>query len=94
MEWITTEILDAPSPQVRAAWRGSRPLLWGDTKLPPCDEAPDPRYWTAYDIHMIERDARAMRRAHVYSMLAALWGRVRRRIFAVGGTAQAERSVA
>jgi hypothetical protein len=43
---------------------------------------------------MIERDARAMRRAHVYSMLAALWGRVRRRIFAVGGTAQAERSVA
>ena len=33
-------------------------------------EEPDPAYWTAYDLHMIERDARAMRRAYMYSMIA------------------------
>jgi hypothetical protein len=33
-------------------------------------EEPDPAYWTAYDFHMIERDARAMRRARMYSMIA------------------------
>ena len=53
-----------------------------ELELPRCkDEAPDPTYWTAYDLHMIEREARAMRRAHVYSMIAALWKRLRQRIF-------------
>jgi hypothetical protein len=33
-------------------------------------EEPDPAYWTAYDFHMIERDARAMRRARMYSTIA------------------------
>ena len=33
-------------------------------------EEPDPVYWTAYDLHMIERDARAMRRARMYSTIA------------------------
>ena len=36
-------------------------------------ETPDPAYWTAYDYYMMERDARARRRAHIYSMFAA-WG--------------------
>jgi len=43
---------------------------------------------------MIGRDARAMRRAHVYSTIAALWDRLRRRIFGFGATAQTERRVA
>jgi hypothetical protein len=30
----------------------------------------DPAYWTAYDYHMMERDARAMQRAHVYTAVA------------------------
>ena len=95
MEWITTEKLHAPSTQDSATLRRSRPLLSGDTSLAPCDnEAPDPRYWTAYDLHMIERDARAMRRTHVYATIAGQWDRLRRRIFGFGETAQTERRVA
>ena len=33
---------------------------------------PDRAYWTAYDYHMIEREARAVRRAHVYAAIARL----------------------
>ncbi len=44
--------------------------------LPHTSEAPDPAYWTAYDYHMIESDARAMRRAHVYSMIAVRGNRL------------------
>jgi hypothetical protein len=33
---------------------------------------PDRAYWTAYDYHMIEREARAMRRAQVYAAIARL----------------------
>ena len=33
-------------------------------------EEPDPAYWTAYDFHMVERDARALRRARMYSVIA------------------------
>ena len=33
-------------------------------------EAPDPVYWTAYDYYMIEREARALRREHLYTMIA------------------------
>ena len=95
MERITTQELRAPSTQDSAMWRRSRVLPSGDTIFAPSDnEAPDPRYWTAYDLHMIERDARAMRRAHVYSTIAALWDRLRRRIFGFGATAQTERRVA
>jgi hypothetical protein len=100
---INTESIAADTPHGLSArdrgapgkFRSLRPhIVGGEAKLPLGDEAPDPRYWTAYDIHMIERDARAMRRAQVYSMLAALWGRLRRRTFVVGGSAQTERSVA
>jgi hypothetical protein len=42
----------------------------------PIGEGPDPVYWTAYDLHMIERDARAMRRARVYSMIATYGARL------------------
>jgi hypothetical protein len=33
------------------------------------DEAPDPTFWTAYDYFMLEREARAARRAFVFSQL-------------------------
>jgi len=39
-------------------------------------EEPDPLYWTAYDLHMIERDARAMRRARVYTMITTYGARL------------------
>ena len=43
-------------------------------------EAPDMSYWTAYDHFMAERDARLVRRAYTYSMLAALGRAIRDRI--------------
>jgi hypothetical protein len=46
------------------------------------DEAPDSRYWTTYDHYMIEREARAMRRAFVYRLIANAWGRLRERLAA------------
>jgi len=39
----------------------------------------DPRYWTAYDHFMLERQARALRRAHLGGLLAAAWARLRAR---------------
>lgn len=33
-------------------------------------DSPDPSYWTAYDHYMIEREARAMRRVYVWTLLA------------------------
>jgi hypothetical protein len=33
---------------------------------------PDAAYWTPYDYHMMEREARAVRRAHVYAAIARL----------------------
>ena len=36
-------------------------------------EQPDPSYWTAYDHYMIEREARAMRRAYTWSLLVRGW---------------------
>jgi hypothetical protein len=47
--------------------RVTHPSAEGATRI---GEEPDPLYWTAYDFHMVERDARAMRRARVYSMIA------------------------
>lgn len=32
-------------------------------------DRPDPSYWTAYDHFMIEREARAMRHIHTWSLL-------------------------
>ena len=43
--------------------------------MPPMldDDAPDRKYWTAYDHFMIEREARAMRREYAYKLLGAWW---------------------
>jgi hypothetical protein len=49
--------------------------------FPKCkDDRPDPAYWTAYDFHMVEREARAARRAHAYSIVAACSKRLRQSI--------------
>ena len=53
----------------------------GGTKFSACTgETPDPAYWIPYDYYMIERDARARRRAHIYSIIATWGNRLRRRI--------------
>jgi hypothetical protein len=38
---------------------------------PPGGERPDPRYWTAYDHFMLEREARKMRNTYAYALVAA-----------------------
>ena len=45
----------------------------------PDSELPDKSYWTAYDHFMAEREARAMRAAYTYAMLASLWRAIRAR---------------
>jgi hypothetical protein len=40
------------------------------------NEAADRRFWTSYDYAMVERDARAMRRAHIRSIVAAFAGKL------------------
>jgi len=44
---------------------------------------PASAYWTAYDHYMIERDARAYRRAYVYSTLATFVRHLRQSILNV-----------
>jgi len=43
--------------------------------MPPMldDDAPDRKYWTAYDHFMVEREARAMRRDYAYKLLGSWW---------------------
>lgn len=80
MEWITTDTVHPLSERDRRSRRGQGYLHLGD--LPKsAGERPDPAYWTAYDFHMVEREARAARRAQVYSMIAAFSKRLRQRIF-------------
>jgi hypothetical protein len=40
---------------------------------------PDPSYWTAYDHFMVEREARALRRAYTWGLLARAWRALLRR---------------
>jgi hypothetical protein len=44
-------------------------------------EAPDLSYWTAYDHFMVEREARAMRRAYVYALMTKWRAAIRKRVF-------------
>lgn len=37
----------------------------------------DPRYWTAYDHFMLEREARALRGAYLGGLANAAWARLR-----------------
>jgi hypothetical protein len=43
------------------------------------DQPADPSYWTAYDYVMLEREARAVRRAYLGALLAGAWLRLRGR---------------
>jgi hypothetical protein len=55
----------------------------GDAELSPlrASQAPDTAYWIAYDYYMAEREARARRRAHLYSLVAGFARRLRLRVF-------------
>ena len=44
------------------------------------EEAPDRRYWTAYDHFKVGEEARAMRRAYVYALAKQWWQRAAKRI--------------
>ena len=43
-------------------------------------ERPDASYWTAYDRYMIEREARHLRRAYMWSLLARGFNALRARL--------------
>lgn len=43
------------------------------------DDRPDQSYWTAYDHFMVEREARVMRAAYAWSLVAHGWQVLRRR---------------
>jgi hypothetical protein len=49
------------------------------------DQPADPHYWTAYDRFMLEREARALRRACLGSLIAGAWHSLRRRAAALRG---------
>ena len=71
-------IVNAHMPHMLNAWSHGSEVVRVPTRMAlssaegaaRIDEEPDPVYWTAYDLHMIERDVRAKRRARVYSMIA------------------------
>ena len=69
-------MLNARIDALDVAWSPTRMAISSAEGLPRIAEKPDPAYWTAYDFHMIERDARAMRRARVYSMIATYGARL------------------
>jgi hypothetical protein len=84
---MPVSILDAPGPvaaltpsrvpQSGGMWaHDSAHLLQRTQAL--IDEVPaDPRYWTAYDHFMLERQARALRRAYLGAIFDAAWSRLR-----------------
>ncbi len=43
-------------------------------------DAADPSYWTAYDHFMVEREARAVRRAELYALAGRAWRALLRRL--------------
>jgi DNA-binding GntR family transcriptional regulator len=53
-------------------------------------ERADPSYWTAYDRDMIEREARAMRRAYIWSSIARGWRALRAGIAAIAGARRSD----
>ena len=54
----------------RHAVSSAAALLWRESDA---NDVPDRSYWTAYDHFMVEREARAMRRAYVWELLAKAW---------------------
>ncbi|HSS69433.1 MAG TPA: hypothetical protein VLQ46_02150 [Casimicrobiaceae bacterium] len=42
------------------------------------DDWPDPSYWTAYDHFAIEREARVLRRAYAWALVARGWQGLKR----------------
>ena len=55
------------------------------------DRPADAQYWTAYDYFMLEREARAVRRAYLSGLITAMWTRWRKRLAALRLTGGADR---
>jgi hypothetical protein len=80
MPMLTAEMLPLPSAQSGATSDRGKPLA-RDGSAPvalvqrgsDASDTPDPSYWTAYDHYMVEREARAMRRVYVWTLLARAW---------------------
>ena len=51
--------------------------------VPPGGERPDPRYWTAYDHFMLERETRKMRNAYAYALVGSAFRWIRTRAAAL-----------
>jgi hypothetical protein len=77
----STETPTAPGPQSLPTGNSSHHnvVLLQRTQALVNDQPADPHYWTAYDRFMLEREARAIRRAYLGGMLAGGWRRLRER---------------
>jgi hypothetical protein len=87
MEFIATDSSYLLTPRSRSPGTvrsASSRRVAGDAELSArrASEAPDTAYWTAYDYYMAEREARAGRRAHLYSLAVGFAQRLRLRVFA------------
>jgi hypothetical protein len=73
MSHTQVSLLDSlPDAWPLDAWRtrpGAHYATSGDA--PPGFDRPDPKYWTAYDHFMLEREARKMRNAYTYALVAS-----------------------
>ena len=72
--------LQASSP-AREGARDQAYLLQSTQRLIDA-QAADPQYWTEYDYFMLEREARAVRRAYLSSLVTGVLRRVRGRFAA------------
>src|SRR5437660_3135660 len=81
MSHMQLSLLDSlPDAWPLDAWRTQPGALDGrNDEPPPGFDRPDPRYWTAYDHFMLEREARRIRSEYTYALVASAvrWIRTR-----------------
>jgi hypothetical protein len=66
-----------PAPRSAGTWVHDSAYLLQRTQALVNEVSADPRYWTAYDCFMLEREARALRRAYLGGLFDAAWTRLR-----------------
>jgi hypothetical protein len=65
-----------PVPPAAGTWAHDSAHLLQRTQALINDVPADPRYWTAYDHFILEREARALRRAYLGGLIATAWTRL------------------
>jgi hypothetical protein len=65
------------------AWRTRPGAPSASSDDAPGFDRPDPRFWTAYDHFMLEREARKMRNAYAYALVGSAFRWIRTRAAAL-----------